>query len=83
MNRHNILRTLALLMALVMLVSACGKAPTPIPETQPPATQPPAATEAPTATEPPVAEPFVFGMLMVGPYNDHGWSQAIMRPTIR
>jgi simple sugar transport system substrate-binding protein len=22
------------------------------------------------------AEPFVFGMLLVGPYNDHGWSQA-------
>jgi simple sugar transport system substrate-binding protein len=22
------------------------------------------------------AKPFVFGMLLVGPYNDHGWSQA-------
>ena len=21
-------------------------------------------------------KPFVFGLLMVGPYNDHGWSQA-------
>lgn len=21
-------------------------------------------------------EPFTFGMLLVGPYNDHGWSQA-------
>jgi simple sugar transport system substrate-binding protein len=21
-------------------------------------------------------KPFVFGMLLVGPYNDHGWSQA-------
>ena len=37
----------------------------------------------PTATEAPVVEPtaaeveeFTFGLLMVGPYNDHGWSQA-------
>ena len=21
-------------------------------------------------------EPFTFGLLLVGPYNDHGWSQA-------
>ena len=21
-------------------------------------------------------EPFIFGLLLVGPYNDHGWSQA-------
>lgn len=28
------------------------------------------------ATEAPVAEQFVFGLLMVGPYNDNGWSQA-------
>ena len=21
-------------------------------------------------------KPYVFGMLLVGPYNDHGWSQA-------
>lgn len=27
-------------------------------------------------TEAPPAEQFVFGMLLVGPYNDHGWSQA-------
>lgn len=26
-----------------------------------------------TAAEP---EPFIFGMVFVGPYNDHGWSQA-------
>jgi simple sugar transport system substrate-binding protein len=36
-----------------------------------------AATPAPTAeeTEAP-AEEFVFGMILVGPRNDHGWSQA-------
>ena len=35
----------------------------------------PAAPAVPTETEAP-AEDFVFGMLLVGPYNDHGWSQA-------
>jgi simple sugar transport system substrate-binding protein len=59
-----------------MLVSACGTAPTQAPATQAPATEPPAVTEAPVATEPPAAEPFIFGLLLVGPYNDHGWSQA-------
>jgi simple sugar transport system substrate-binding protein len=34
-------------------------------------------TEPPVVvTEPPVAEQFVFGILLVGPSNDHGWSQA-------
>src|SRR3972149_8649953 len=28
------------------------------------------------ATPTAAAEPFIFGMLLVGPYNDHGWSQA-------
>jgi len=41
---------------------------------EPVATEAP-ATEEPVATEAP-AEEFVFGLLMVGPYNDHGWSQA-------
>ena len=81
MNRQNMLRIFALLVAFAMVLAACGTPATPPPATQPPATQPPAtqppATEPPaTATEPPAAEPFVFGLLMVGPYNDHGWSQA-------
>src|SRR5512138_2591151 len=79
MNRHNMLRMFALLIALAMVLAACGTPATPVPPTQPPATQPPAteppATQPP-ATEPPTAEQFVFGLLMVGPYNDHGWSQA-------
>ena len=30
-----------------------------------------------TGTVPAADEkPFIFGMLLVGPYNDHGWSQA-------
>jgi simple sugar transport system substrate-binding protein len=49
--------------------------------TQPEAAAPtatlPAATE-PTATQAPAAaaSELTFGLLLVGPYNDHGWSQA-------
>ena len=68
-----------LAMALMLVVSACTPAATEAPAaTEPPApaTEAPAATDAPAATEAPVAEQFVFGMLLVGPYNDHGYSQA-------
>jgi simple sugar transport system substrate-binding protein len=70
-----------LAMAFVMVLTACGPAATTAAPTQPPATQLP-ATQAPvpTATQPPVPtaapEPFIFGILMVGPHNDQGWSQA-------
>ena len=73
------LSKIAFLMVIAVLVlSACGpKTPVatepPVVVTEPPATEPP-ATEPP-ATEPP-AEQFIFGMILVGPYNDHGWSQA-------
>jgi simple sugar transport system substrate-binding protein len=78
--RTHLTRLAFLTLALLLVLSACGPAATepPAPATEPPApaTEPPApATEAPVATEAP-AEPFVFGMLLVGPYNDHGWSQA-------
>ena len=34
-------------------------------------------SEAPMVEEPPAAaEPLTFGMILVGPKNDHGWSQA-------
>jgi simple sugar transport system substrate-binding protein len=32
--------------------------------------------EETTTTAAPPDEPFVFGVILVGPYNDHGWSQA-------
>lgn len=51
-----------LALALMLVISACSPA-------APAATEPPAASTAP-------AEPYVFGLLMVGPYNDHGYSQA-------
>jgi len=33
-------------------------------------------TATPAATDAPAAEPLTFGMILVGPQNDHGWSQA-------
>jgi len=54
---------IALLIAFSLVAVGCAiKAP-------PTATKPP-----PTAT--PAPEEFVFGVIMVGPYNDHGWSEA-------
>ncbi|NWG05850.1 MAG: BMP family ABC transporter substrate-binding protein [Chloroflexi bacterium] len=80
--RKSLLTVFAALTVLSLILSACGTPATEVPEpTEAPATEapeptePPAATEAP-ATEPPAEEQFVFGMLLVGPYNDHGWSQA-------
>jgi len=63
---------------LSLLAAACAPA---APEATQAVEEPPAApAEEETAEEEPAEEaaeePFVFGMLMVGPYNDHGWSQA-------
>ncbi len=55
----------ALLMVTVLALGACTPAAPAAPEV--PATE--AAAEA-------AAEEFTFGLLMVGPYNDHGYSQA-------
>lgn len=76
--RKNFTRLAYIAMALMFVLAACG---TPAPAaTEAPAAAteaPAAATEAPAAaTEAPAAEQFVFGMLLVGPYNDNGWSQA-------
>ena len=76
--------TSALLLA-AMIVAACGGAAT---EAPPAATEAPApaATEAPVMTEAPaetglqipevVAGKFNVGMVLIGPHNDGGWSQA-------
>jgi len=72
--RKNILYLALLTAILVLVMAACGPKPTETPEVVvPEETEQPAET-----TEEPVAEPeeFIFGILMVGPYNDHGWSQA-------
>ena len=81
--RKNLMRLAFFAMALMLILTACAPAATEAPvQTEPPAAteEPPVATEPPAATEAPAteapAEQFVFGMLLVGPYNDHGWSQA-------
>ncbi|RLC55447.1 MAG: BMP family ABC transporter substrate-binding protein [Chloroflexota bacterium] len=61
MSKH-LWSLLGVLVIVALALAACGPKPTP--------------TEAPTeeATEAP--EEFVFGVILVGPYNDHGWSEA-------
>jgi simple sugar transport system substrate-binding protein len=73
--RTTTMRLAFVAMALVLMLAACGPAPTPTaaPATEAPATVAP-ATQAPT--EPPTPETFTFGMLLVGAHNDNGWSQA-------
>jgi simple sugar transport system substrate-binding protein len=64
---------------LSMVLSACGGAPaaTEQPAEQPAQPEQPAATEVPAQPEQPaMEEKFIFGMLLVGPYNDRGYSQA-------
>jgi simple sugar transport system substrate-binding protein len=78
--RKNFARFAMIAMALMLVLSACGGTPAAtqapvVAPTEAPATAVPAATEAPAATVAP-AEPFVFGMLLVGGHNDQGWSQA-------
>ncbi len=76
---------LSVLLIIALLLSACQQAtPEPTEEPTEAATEEPteAATEEPTAepteeaTEEPAPEELVFGIILVGPYNDHGWSEA-------
>ncbi len=66
MNKRLTIIILSLLLIPVLILTACQQTP----EVEEPTeeTQPPAEEEEP--------EEFVFGILMVGPYNDRGWSQA-------
>ncbi len=77
--RKNIFRLALLLMAFAMLLTACKPAATETTTGSGTAATEAAATEA-AATESAATEAqpeeFVFGMLLVGPYNDRGWSQA-------
>ncbi len=73
--RKNFARFVSLLFVFVFVLSACapsGEA-TDMPATDAPATEA-VTTDAPATDAP--AEQLVFGLLMVGPYNDGGWSQA-------
>ena len=82
MYKKRIWIVVSVLLVAVLALSACAK-PTEAPVVpEPPATEAPAEpeapaeTEAPVATEAPAAEPLTIGLLMVGPANDAGWSQA-------
>lgn len=63
--RKNFWMFVSLLIVAAMVLVSCGTAAT---------TEAPEAPESPEAPE--VASGITFGMLLVGPYNDHGWSQA-------
>ncbi|GAP22862.1 BMP family lipoprotein [Leptolinea tardivitalis] len=90
MKKNVIWRTIVVFMLASMLVSACAPAATPAPTAEPAkpaeptkAAEPAAAepTKAPEPTKAEAAAPtaageFTFGIVMVGPYNDHGWSEA-------
>lgn len=70
------------LFAITLMMGIMATACAPAAPAEPPAVEEPAAEEPPAApaeepaAEPVAEEPFVFGMLLVGPYNDRGWSQA-------
>jgi simple sugar transport system substrate-binding protein len=78
----------AILVIVVLLgafAAACGgtaeettttAAPASSTTTAAPASSTTTAAPAETTTTAAQAEPFVFGMVLVGPYNDGGWSQA-------
>ncbi|HKY83299.1 MAG TPA: BMP family ABC transporter substrate-binding protein [Anaerolineales bacterium] len=74
MSVKNLWRVVTLMVAAAMVLASCA---TPTAAPVEPTTAPaPEATAAPATEVPAPAEPFIFGMLLVGPYNDHGWSQA-------
>jgi len=65
-------------LAVALLAAACAPKVVEAPAAEPPVEEAEApAAEAPAATAAPVEpEEFNFGMLLVGPRNDGGWSQA-------
>lgn len=74
MLRTKLWSALTLMLLVSLVLSACGATPTATPV-------PPTATKAPAsapvqATATKAATPFTFGVVLVGPYNDHGYSEA-------
>lgn len=82
--------TIFVLLAVVLLACAPAPTPTAVPTTVPPTAPPvvlpsltpptavPKPTTVPTVapTVAPTTAPVKFGIVLVGPYNDHGWSEA-------
>lgn len=71
--RNKILVLASLLVLVALIASACGGGATPAPTEEPEPVETEVTVEE---TEPPASDKFIFGMLLVGPYNDHGYSQA-------
>ncbi len=69
MKKKFALTLIAVLMVTALVLTACQPATTPVAPTEPAAPAEPAEPATP-------AEEFIFGILMVGPYNDKGYSQA-------
>ncbi|OFV84570.1 MAG: BMP family ABC transporter substrate-binding protein [Acidobacteria bacterium RBG_16_64_8] len=67
-----------LLVIIALLAAACGGTEETTTTGSTSSSTAPSTTEAvaTTTTAGPASEEYVFGMLLVGPYNDHGWSQA-------
>ena len=78
MNKKVLWKVLGGLLAVALLAAACAPKVVEAPAAEPPVEEAEApAAEAPAATAAPVEpEEFVFGMLLVGPYDDRGYSQA-------
>ena len=63
-------KRILLILSLIATLVAC--APPAPPAAPTPTPVPPTPTMAPTKA----AKEFIFGVILVGPYNDHGWSEA-------
>ena len=63
----------ALLALTLVALAACAPAPTPAPTAAPPTAAPAQPTAVPAQ---PTTAPVKFGIVLIGPYNDHGWSEA-------
>ena len=79
MSKKVLLKVLGGLLAAAFLVSACAPKVVEAPVAEPAveeAEAPEAEAPAPAAAAPAEPKEFNFGMLLVGPRNDGGWSQA-------
>ena len=76
---------LTLVLALALVLSACGAPATEAPVATEAPAEVPAATEAPAATEPPVApaEPFRVAVVMPSAINDLAFSQSMYDALVR
>ncbi|MCS7222035.1 MAG: BMP family ABC transporter substrate-binding protein [Anaerolineae bacterium] len=77
MGRNRVLALLGLWVALSIALSACQPMATPAaPPPAEKAVETPTPTPVPAEAISPTPEKFVFGLILVGPKDDRGWSQA-------